>query len=52
MVFSLIIAKVNVYIQQREAIKNLSQMEDHELKDMGIKREAIEKVVRGEKIAA
>jgi uncharacterized protein YjiS (DUF1127 family) len=52
MFLSLLIEKVNAYIAQREAIETLSQLEDHELKDIGIQRDTIEQAVRGEKLAA
>jgi uncharacterized protein YjiS (DUF1127 family) len=52
MLLSLLVNKLNSYIKYREAVNSLSQLEDHELNDLGIDRASIEQVVRGQKIAA
>jgi uncharacterized protein YjiS (DUF1127 family) len=41
--------KINQYFIQRQAVKELNQLSDYELKDIGISRGDILSVVRGDK---
>jgi uncharacterized protein YjiS (DUF1127 family) len=43
--------KLNEWRRYREALRQLSQMSDHELSDIGISRGNIESVARGSVIA-
>ena len=38
--------EINAWIRHREAVRELSQLSDHELSDIGIRRTDIEDVVR------